>query len=267
MSSSTTTTSSPLDLPLTDASLQQRLALGVTSQTGARGSLTRCAVLLLSKAGNTTTTTASSSKAAVVRELKLAQMEMNKLYSMIQRCEHELQCRTTTNSDDMTRTNPNESASSSSSLEATLQAETQGVQELRRQLARAQAKQSRRQEYEAAATIVLAEYPTGSRWLSHQLALVETQLAETRHKLQQAQSEFLSRQAQVQNLLQSLFDLRKSLLNDNDDVLLLEDGEMKMNVEVDHKVIGQTEMAERAEDMQMEEDEEDKDEEDLYTDL
>lgn len=194
------TTSSSLNVQLTDASLQQRLAIGVTSKAGAKGSLTRLATVLEQHCRSPT------DKAAVIREVRLAQLELQKQYLQLQRLQEELNAL------------DKQAAAQGCTLER-YEAERQAVDGLQQELATAQAQQSCKRDLESLAEIALSKYPVSQRQLQTELRAVEEEIATTQKQWKQAQAEYNLRTAQVQNLLQSVMDLKQSLSEPVEDLL------------------------------------------------
>ena len=201
-----------LDLPLTDASLQQRLAIGVTSQAGAKGSLTRLATNLPQLLAS------GASKQTMIREIQLAQLEMRKLVLVMQRQEHEIY-------------HLKDQATANRITQEHYQAERAHVQQLRQQLATAQAQQSCKRDLEALAEFALQKYPVAPAQLQAELNHVTAQMIQAQQQLAQAEAEYKLRTAQVQNLLQSIMDLRQCLTEPVENLVV---SEQKDNVETEH---------------------------------
>ena len=185
----TTPLLAPLDLSLTDSSLQQRLALGVTSQTGAKGSLTRLA---------STLPNASSNKTIMRRDISLAQVEMRKLILQLQRTKQELH-------------DLQQHAAANGITPEHYQVELQHVQRLRMQLATAQAQQSCKRDLEALAEFAIQKYPVSQTQLQLELDSINTDMHRAKQQLAQAQAEYNMRSSQVQHLLHGIMDLKQCL--------------------------------------------------------
>jgi chromosome segregation ATPase len=158
-------------------------------------------VLLLNKSEQT-----PEQKASIVRELRLAQIEMNKLYIMIQRYEDEIE-----------RLGDTQEAEQ---IEAQIKTEGETVRRLRQELTRVKSQQSCRQEYEALAKLAATRHPVSKHQLEVELKEIEKELADIKHKLFAAEGEMKLRQAQFHHLMTSLLDFGKSLQEP------VEDGEL-----------------------------------------
>lgn len=273
MATTTTTTD--------DTSLLCRLSLGSTSQSGSRGSLTRCAVRLghfvaqqqqqqepPPKEGEppdderaTAVVVSSSTEVTeVVHELQLAQLELTKLFLQLERYQSE-------NKEALLPQDTDEEVDVSYQNDVTQQLakERQSVQELRRELQQAQLAQSCLEEYESLAKMTSSRHPTSRRILQSNVQAVEAELKETQHKLGTLHGQLQVRRAQFQLLMQSMLDLKQSL----QEPLELDEGEKQQQDDDSKMQIDDMEgtLTTKKGEEKPEEGEEDDNDEALYNDL
>lgn len=189
--------------------LRERLAAGLGNQGGARGSLTRC----VGKAMMLRNTVDGSDNAVqeMQRELQLVDIELTKLYWTVQRQRAELE----------------QARQEQEPLQAAIADERVRVNELRQTMQQAALTKACRNEYEALTKIVNTKHPVGPRALQAQLDELLLQLEATQEKSQTATSHVRIRQAQFQNFLQSLLDLKQSLTEG----LVLDEHEFQPNTD------------------------------------
>lgn len=134
-------------------------------------------------------------------------------------------------------------ATDTSAIEAEIAEEQAVVAALREELHQASSAQTSQMEYESLAKLVNTRHPTSRRVLQQQLDDLKAQHDEMQHELRQKEGQVKVREAQFHWFLQSMLDLKQSLTEP---------------VELD---------AEEGEEMEMEPQEEDDEEGELYGDL
>lgn len=233
---------------ISDLGLQHRLALGAATKGGQRGSLTRCAVRIAQLGGGeSSSTTEESSEEECLRELQLLQVEMNKLYGMIQRTQQEV-----------------EETDASFALEQEIAAELEEVKRLRTEVNQASLAQSCQLEYEALAKLATSRHPTPRRVLQQQLDDVKQQLEQAKRETLEKEGHVKVREAQFQLLMQCILDLKQSL----NEPLELDEKEKAAVLDDKEEEEGEEDAKQEAEPMQEDDKEEDEDDEEgLYTDL
>lgn len=204
---------------VSDASLEHRLSLGATSKAGARGSLTRCAVrlgeLVEHERAETSAATAEddddggSVRDAVVRELRLFQVELAKLHATARRAEAEVK---------LAERGLEDARDRRSSLSAR-------VRDLDGESKVASRAQSCREEYEILAKLVLSRHAVPSHELRKRIVDVDTKLKQAERELRRKSHEVHVRQSQFQLLMSCVSDLKQSL---DEGVVFDEDGDEAM---------------------------------------
>jgi hypothetical protein len=236
------TTPSALD---DKGALQYRLALGAAAGTtsasnkcrGGRGTLTRTAQNLLvdllpppSSPHNNKASPLSSSSfvspSEAARELRLLQIEMNKMVLTLRRIKRETQQL----DDHDAQGGGDEAASSNHGTEASIfatggggsgrddfKALSQHVQDLRLQVRTAQQAQACQAEYEALASLLHRRHSVPRSVLQSQIDAIDQQADVAKRELRHKQEALRVRTAQVSALIQSILDLKQSLLVSSED--------------------------------------------------
>lgn len=177
---------------LTSKILHHRLLIGLGNKGGAKGSLTKCVGRIGAVLRNPDDLTA---KEAAVRELQHQQLELLKLFWMVQRNQVELEAlRSSVN---ITKDQASE--------------ESIVVQDKRKELRKQLTVTACEREYEALAKVAATRHPTSRRALQQQLDRVSEQQRETEDAVKRTQKEVTIRQSQFQLLMQCVFDLKQSL--------------------------------------------------------
>jgi hypothetical protein len=195
---------------ISEEALQYRLALGATTAKGGRGTLSRVAHRFLSSAS---LPNAREEKEELERELRLLQIEMNKQLLVLERVRCEI--RQLDGDQAASGTNHETAAgtvlptSSSSPLFSDL---AKQVTSLRRQVSTAQQAQSFQVEYEALAALLHRRHATPFRTLQSQVESIEQQIESTSREVHHKQSTVRIRSSQIHLLVQSIMDLKQSLL-------------------------------------------------------
>lgn len=177
---------------LTHKILHHRLLVGLGNKGGAKGSLTKCVARVGTVLQNPDDATI---KEAAVRELEHQQLELLKLFWMVQRNQVELE--TLRSSTNVTKQQASE--------------ESMVVQEKRKELRKQLTVTACEREYEALAKVAATRHPTSRRALQQQLDRVSVQQSETGDAVKRTQKEVAIRQSQFQLLMQCVFDLKQSL--------------------------------------------------------
>jgi len=225
---------------------EQRLAQGLGIAGGARGSLTRCVsrlgalrrALLVGENKNNnapieedcadsstaeasaiiTASNANTAKEDLLRELQLMQLDLTKLALAVQRrrLENDEQQNLASSSsscisdgDDDDDDDDDGDGKNSNGLLLTRMEDR--VWEQRRQLAASRSTLANRREYEVLAKLASSKHPVARRVLQRRTETVEQELKQVRQKLQIAEQHQHIRQAQIQNLLQCLLDLKQDV--------------------------------------------------------
>jgi hypothetical protein len=204
--------------------LQYRLALGAatgtasaTTKRGGRGTLTRSAQYLLvdllrapptPRENKNNSSTVSPRDAA--RELRLLQIEMNKMVLVLNRIQRETQ---QLNDDDDEQGREREAASSNGTDgRDDFKSLSVRVHDLRRQVNTAQQAQACQAEYEALASLLHRRHAVPSSVLQSQIDAIDRQADAATRDLRHKQESLKVRTAQVSALVQSILDLKQSLL-------------------------------------------------------
>lgn len=202
--------------PLENSILRQRLSQGVGGGTAARGSLSKCAVKyheLFSKfqaCGSSDTVEAL--KQDLIREIQLYQLEMKKIALSVH----------------ATEVDTEEIVSEILAVKSQIKTTEQEIEELRKEYP--DAKQVRRnlEEYEALAKLANTRPPR--RELELRTDEMKKQLTDVEDETQKNRDEKSIREKQFHLFMQSLFDLKESLAEDNEETINEEDeddGEVK----------------------------------------
>lgn len=193
---------------LTTDLLQHRLNTGLGIAGGARGSLTKCAVQLLSSGNNdlTTNNNSSSKAATLVTDFRLQQIEMTKLVLTVQRNELELKSIMEEEETAVTSTNSDGD-----------------IKSLRNELHLQRQVQSCLEEYEALAKLTVARHAVSEHKLQQDIKKIEVAHAAALTDLQAAAAACMIRQSQFHLLQQCLQDLKQSL----NEPLDIQPGEME----------------------------------------
>jgi hypothetical protein len=195
---------------LSNAVLLHRLDAGLAISGGARGSLTRCAVQLL---------TGGDAAAAARTDLQLQQIEMTKLLLMVQRNDAEI--RLLEAEADAEKVNP-----TGSSIGDKVQVEGT-VQDLRDELAMLKQVQVCLEEYEALAKLIVGRHTISEHKLQQELHEIRAAHESAREALRVAKATCRIRSSQFHLLQHCLQDLKSSLQNR----LELDATEMEVEVE------------------------------------
>lgn len=174
--------------------IEQRLAKGLVSHQGIRGSLTKC-LFKLSQTSDDTDTVRS-----IITDVKLLQIELQKNILQRKRQEQEIQ----------------EYQQRCQQLESQVLQQQRTNKELRQQHAHASSGILAQQEYETLAKLTTTKHKTSRRELISIVQQVQTQINDCQRAYQQATRKSKIRQAQYQLFLSSLFDLQQSLQDDGD---------------------------------------------------
>jgi hypothetical protein len=136
------------------------------------------------------------------RELRLLQIEMNKHLLILDRVRCEIR-----------QLDEEQAAACSTSSPSRLLSDlSQQVTSLRRQVSTAQQAQSCQVEYEALAALLHRRHATSFRALQSQAESIEKQIESASREVQHKQSTARVRSSQIQLLVQSIMDLKQSLL-------------------------------------------------------
>jgi hypothetical protein len=188
---------------VSEDALQYRLALGATTAKGGRGTLARSAHNLLTSSADFVGK--PEEKEEIVRELRILQIEMNKLFLLLERIKFETR----------QLADEHESPSFAGSHDtdtALFSSLSKQVSNLRRQVSTAQQAQSCQVEYEALAALLHRRHATSRHTLQSQVDSVQLQIESTARDLQQKRSTVQIRTSQIHGLLQAILDLKQSLL-------------------------------------------------------
>lgn len=177
---------------LTSKILHHRLLVGLGNKGGAKGSLTKCVARVGAVLRNPEDGTA---REAAVRELQHQQLELVKLFWMVQRNQVELE--TLHSSVNISKRQASE--------------ESVVVQDKRKELRKQLTVTACEREYEALSKVAATRHPTSRRALQQQLDRVAEQQRETEDAVKRTQKEVAIRQSQFQLLMQCVFDLKQSL--------------------------------------------------------
>jgi hypothetical protein len=192
-------------IPLTYETLELRLAIGATSQNGARASITRCAVKLGQHVHNDNNDSDEDTKnSSILRELELAHLEMNKLYYMIHRHNHQDMKQL----DDLMHADDDADDTSETTTATTTR---EVVAALQKQLASMKSQQSCLEEYETLAKLAVSRHSVPRKTLQQQMDAVQQELDATSSSLRTLDGEHGVRRSQFQLLMQSMLDLKQSL--------------------------------------------------------
>jgi hypothetical protein len=201
--------------------LQYRLALGAATGTasaatksrGGRGTLTRSAqnllVDLLRAPRDNNNNSSSVSPRDAARELRLLQIEMNKMVLVLNRIQRETQ---QLNDDDEQGREREAASSSGTDGRDDFKSLSVRVHDLRRQVTTAQQAQACQAEYEALASLLHRRHAVPSSVLQSQIDAIDRQADAATRELRHKQESLKVRTAQVSALVQSILDLKQSLL-------------------------------------------------------
>jgi hypothetical protein len=186
---------------VSEEALQYRLALGATTAKGGRGTLSRSAHRLLSPP-SVEGKRSEKEDEELDRELRLLQIEMNKQLLILDRVKCEIR-----------QLDEEQAAAGSTYSSSRLFSDlSQQVTSLRRQVSTAQQAQSCQVEYEALAALLHRRHATSFRALQSQAESLEKQIESASREVQHKQSTARVRSSQIQLLVQSIMDLKQSLL-------------------------------------------------------
>jgi hypothetical protein len=264
----------PLDCLIT------RLSTGLGNKGGGRGSLTRCVSRLGGLKRALSTTSAKNEEAkekeeqqssvmetvhSLSKELQLSRIELTKLFILAQRQEEEL---------DVWEERMNTNASIKDSA-----AEQQAVQKLRQELQRASSTVAAKAEYEQTAKLLFAQHPTPTQDLEQDIHKLKAELQEAERASELATRQMNVRVSQFQLLMQCMLDLKQSLTIDKESGLFVPDttaNDQKQEGDADqpslkrlkqrHQQPG-SQISNKADDVVLENDDEEDEEGALYDDL
>mmetsp|Transcript_11522 Transcript_11522/g.16900 ORF Transcript_11522/g.16900 Transcript_11522/m.16900 type:complete len:225 (+) Transcript_11522:117-791(+) len=202
--------------PLENGILQQRLVQGVGGGTAARGSLSKCAIKYRDFASKFRACEDADAikalKQDLIQEFQLYQLEMRKIALSVHAAEVDAE----------------EIISEISAVKLQREATEKEIEDLRKE--HPDAKQVRRnlEEYEALAKLANTRPPR--RELELHTDEIKQQLAHVEDETQKNRDEKSLREKQFHLFMQSLFDLKESLAEDNEENIIEEDedeGEVK----------------------------------------